>query len=462
MKWIKRGLWLAAWGVWVWCGYGLHRELPRDVGRLLCRLPLLESEKAEGFVADLDAVVCLTEGVHGDELHVRVLDALTGSLRLNYLPETLGDRFPVSYFISFRHGFLVWNHSREIGHAQCRALDLRTGAVANLGAALDGWAGVAEQRPWLLSYAFSSRCQVSSDELRLPRTSISAEVELDRVEVVDLRSGMSVFSRARPALTDQLLEVSDGPFFTADSSMVAIPAVHRGSANPTVADLQLEFYAIDDPSRPKVILGGVTADGTWCTSMTGRIVCRRAGDHEGPLLVFEIATGRLISEIPSTCPKDNEPGRDIGVLSMAPDGSSVLDIKGRRIWSVDSQRPIWHQVTEGAIDVAARTDLFVTEESLLELLDQFIDKGNFHVRRRMPDGQTLFRTSEPIAIERSGTNAAQSMSVSQDGIVRSFPPRINYPLLALCQTILALPLIMLWATLRWRWKRRMRLASVTP
>jgi len=41
------------------------------------------------------------------------------------------------------------------------------------------------------------------------------------------------------------------------------------------------------------------------------------------------------------------------------------------------------------------------------------------------------------------------------------PLPVNWPLLTLCQTILALPLILLWAALRWRRNRRLRLVSVS-
>src|SRR6476660_10364094 len=36
---IKRICWITAWGVWLWLGFGLYRELPRDLGRVVCKLP---------------------------------------------------------------------------------------------------------------------------------------------------------------------------------------------------------------------------------------------------------------------------------------------------------------------------------------------------------------------------------------------------------------------------------------
>lgn len=58
-------------------------------------------------------------------------------------------------------------------------------------------------------------------------------------------------------------------------------------------------------------------------------------------------------------------------------------------------------------------------------------------------------------------NADQTLLGDSDGLIYEYP-KVNYPLLALCQTILALPLVLLWSGLRWRRKRRRRLARVSP
>jgi len=33
-------LWLAAWSFWLWLGFGLYRELPRDLGPVVCQVKL--------------------------------------------------------------------------------------------------------------------------------------------------------------------------------------------------------------------------------------------------------------------------------------------------------------------------------------------------------------------------------------------------------------------------------------
>jgi hypothetical protein len=36
MRWLKRSLWISAWGVWAWLGVGLYRQLPREPGPAAC------------------------------------------------------------------------------------------------------------------------------------------------------------------------------------------------------------------------------------------------------------------------------------------------------------------------------------------------------------------------------------------------------------------------------------------
>jgi hypothetical protein len=79
--------------------------------------------------------------------------------------------------------------------------------------------------------------------------------------------------------------------------------------------------------------------------------------------------------------------------------------------------------------------------------------------RSMTDATLCYRMREiPFICAANGT---QCIDGNRTGVY-ALPPHVNYPLLALCQAILALPLALLWAALRWRRKRRMRLASTAP
>jgi len=74
MRWVKRGLWLAAWSFWLWLGVGLYRELPRDLGRLVRTLSLAQNEQVLGFDRSSHNVVTRIDS----PLSYRLVDAQTG------------------------------------------------------------------------------------------------------------------------------------------------------------------------------------------------------------------------------------------------------------------------------------------------------------------------------------------------------------------------------------------------
>lgn len=73
---------------------------------------------------------------------------------------------------------------------------------------------------------------------------------------------------------------------------------------------------------------------------------------------------------------------------------------------------------------------------------------------RLADGRLLYRLQHsPDWMTSDGTLALQDK-----GEIHALPPKPNYSLVAFCQTILALPIIFLWAVLRWRQNRKARMA----
>jgi hypothetical protein len=57
MKWLKRCLWLAAWSVWLWLGFGLYLGLPRNQGTAIGRIPLKTNEYVRGFLGNTHNVI---------------------------------------------------------------------------------------------------------------------------------------------------------------------------------------------------------------------------------------------------------------------------------------------------------------------------------------------------------------------------------------------------------------------
>src|SRR6185295_4893402 len=80
MTYLKRFLWLAAWGVWLWLGFGLYRELPRELGPRVRKLWIEGEYTPIGFVADTNNLAILTppKGSRGFS-NVLVVQAETGA-----------------------------------------------------------------------------------------------------------------------------------------------------------------------------------------------------------------------------------------------------------------------------------------------------------------------------------------------------------------------------------------------
>src|SRR4051812_36148475 len=117
MRWRKRGLWFLGWSIWAWLGFGLYRELPRQVGPQVCRLPLEVGERPLGFLYGEEVVV--TQFHISAEFSCR--DARTGEpLRRWVGPSSV---YSTPYW-SLRHGVVYFIRNSQ--DATPMVLDLRT------------------------------------------------------------------------------------------------------------------------------------------------------------------------------------------------------------------------------------------------------------------------------------------------------------------------------------------------
>ena len=106
MRWLKRGLWLTAWVVWAWLGVGLHRELPRQAGRLVHRLPFEGGEVPLGWIEGTSKAVSIRYNPAAEKTSVRRWDVATGTLE----QEISGPWFdggPFAFILSPRKRFMA-------------------------------------------------------------------------------------------------------------------------------------------------------------------------------------------------------------------------------------------------------------------------------------------------------------------------------------------------------------------
>src|SRR5262245_3373880 len=84
---LPRSLWLLAWSCWAWLGFGLWREVPRDMGPVVCKLPLANQDAALGFVDRSGLAVSMFPGPGIYSTGYRVYDVGTGSRVREVTPE---------------------------------------------------------------------------------------------------------------------------------------------------------------------------------------------------------------------------------------------------------------------------------------------------------------------------------------------------------------------------------------
>src|SRR5262249_51644605 len=126
-RWICRGLWIAAWTFWVWLGFGLYRELPRDLGPVVYEPRFEPGEQLQGFLRDQPAFMTKVNDTAVFRLH----NARTGEIE-----STMRDdgETPASW------EWVAWSwHGLAIGHQRMKLLQGTT--PETMGYRPDGGAG---------------------------------------------------------------------------------------------------------------------------------------------------------------------------------------------------------------------------------------------------------------------------------------------------------------------------------
>jgi hypothetical protein len=437
MRWVKRGCWIAAWGVWAWLGVGLAHHLPKRPGELVCRWdrgpaidPFIFLHGQREF-ATLSAPAQMGPSV----IHVR--DVATGSIAREFAGPLTYHTF-MNYCTSSRFPYLVTSREYRPGAAlgpnpnDMAILDLRTGEWFEVPAPCIGLGDFHHSRPWHL-------CTGS-----------------DVVSVVDLEAKRVIFQwkpEARP-----LSAASPGhPFFLGDHH-VAIPVerVSRIFGLSGAKSHALEIWSLVEPDRSPQVLEGVEA-GYGAQAGGSRVLwSKRSGLARG-IEVFDLDSKRLVypidvdgeAEVKRSSPALSADGRRLLDGRYDPGTAELIDIdSGTSLWTADFNERTW-----GGDDEAKR---FQTTEDWGFTLFGWKQDVVTWTQRSLYDGSLLLRSWEHAPYPSDVTG---EFFLAQDG-VRRLPFRIDWPFLAICQTILALPLILLWTILCWRRKRSIRMAGV--
>jgi hypothetical protein len=438
VQWIKRGTWLLAWSCWPWLGWGMYRELPRDPGP-----PLYTFSEADnalfGTTGDGTAVITFEMNDRGEPWTIRRWSTENGRLEQEFAGPTFTDE--LKFEVSPKCHFLVTKKLAPLDRDSrwLRSLDLRTGTWRDLPPVARGEVTFHSERPWAATYLFAQGN------------------EKGEVHVIHLETGVELFSWL--GREDRVL--ARAPVFAGDALAIqtGLPYHPQRTEDEDVKGSTLQIWSMLKPAAPARIIEGVRIGHDPAASNTGRIAWR--DETPDSVRVFDASHRKTVLSYP--------PHQDVllkDVLGHWPgpqiskDGRAVYAPFQKAILDVDSGREVWAIRDDGYLSHWDGGDFIEIMENWPLPVDGGFSWKTYAVRDAY-SGALVNRCWNPSAF----LNASKQIRFAIDGgtcSVHSLPLVVNWPLFALCQTILALPLVLLWAILRWRRKRRLPPASVTP
>jgi hypothetical protein len=469
MKRLALVLWLVAWSGWLWLGFGLHRELPRSRGPVVCRIPVGGVGGILGFVRNSDFVAVeewIDRPVH--RANVVVFDAKTGiRQREGPMPLPLGaaDTYmspQEARLQSIRtHGW-VFGAREDVRHSTIlHAVNVMTQDWRPLSPGPIVYVAVHPTRAWVAIVEGHSPTKV------------------DRVVVVDFHTGRRLFSLRIGAG----IAATNPPFFHASRDVLVLPFQSRERLKAGRSEHVFEVWRIADPPVLEETVEDVGAfRWPFSVSATGRL------RYEGNLRkedgvfkhydVYDFNERRYLT----TSPPSEQPAANDGKFSytvsalfspaISPSGKTVLrfgretnelNAKGNKfkpqsIYEVGTGRILWRTHPFESVTNSHGEDDFLVEEKWHELWAKWFPNLKFETVacRSLEDGSLINRTAAEKPIQSRFSNVSRTLIAFSDGRVHRLPFLVDWNLLALCQTILALPLILLWAVLRLRRRRAAR------
>ena len=434
MTHLKRILWLAAWSVWLWLGFGLYRELPRELGPVVCALPLKSTEDAMSFLHNRPSILTFDDDPDERLPIVRLRNERTGEIERETKSEGVGIPRSFGFFNFFLHGF----------HGRCEAyprssdskwpvfvLDLSTGEWRRFDD-IGTDPRFHPTKPWVMF----GRNEGSSDD--------------DAVIVIELKTGRRIFdSRDHiPKERIRLARTSRAFFIGDDAIGIPFAAEQRKNAvaleiwSMTTGTMLLRIDGVDGCERATTSSDGRIAwYGRWTTGATE---------------VFDTATGeRLLAVPPEMRRIANRFAGDMVSPAFSLDGKRVLSAPAGGLFDIATGERVWDAADHESVWIVRPPDRFeVREHWKFSLFGKPIDFSTFAVRR-LDDGEFISR-SIYSSLGEFRSNADETLFLENERTVRQLPLHVNWLYMAIAQTILAIPIVSLWAMLRWRRRRRMR------
>jgi hypothetical protein len=442
MRWLPRLFWLSAWALWLWLGVGLHRELPRDWGPAVRKLPM----DFVGFVHDSDIALCNVP-LRFEEY--QCVDVRTGAKLYEPIKITADGESGV---LSLRHGFAVglcFDASiKEFESASLHSFNLRTGEWKNLHVKPNRIFDVHRIQPWIA-------VRLENGERNEPR-----------VAVVDVLAGSTLgVWGAEPAPNNAPVDFVQDCWFTGDGDeiVVRISGESLRGKDQIRVEQRLEHWSVSiGPVGEPVPLKRVYGRSTKAAG--GRIVASNFGGTVGSFEVLDHRTGAslLDGDFPGLHADGQRRTYPLEAC-LSPSGHNLLP-KSNSLWNIDDRRPIWKGRAQYEEIVAAHP-----QSSRIGVLEEWTEAAarigsksqhwTFAIRD-LETGAVVHRVWGTGPISQDFSPSVRYALLKREGadpddpqpehVVVDATPNVNWTLLVICQTILALPILMVWAVLKWR------------
>jgi hypothetical protein len=427
MKWFKLTFWLLAWSFWLWLGFGLHRELPRKVQTKQLQVANVKFCRGLGIVgADRVAVWELDQK---QSPAVGVYDSETGRL-VHRFPLSPSMRWPPATL--FRQRYFLDGLS---------VIDLVEGT----------------KRPNPFHAPRRSAPEWNDPCVALVEGTIRAD-RSQRVVLYDFEAQKEVFEGSVTVAGGVL----DAPFYFPGDQKLALAGrpigPYRDGDGTTFLVWSTKPSAEAEP-LPETFNVGPSASESITYSSDGRAAY--GPPDSDAFEVFDFRKGSVIFSRPATNTLPNagpfSPLRPV----ISWDGMTVLGGWPRTLWNLDDGMPLWQARSHEAFpDMFDRRGIrrFSVCERWHQMWGGWLPPIKFETLaiRDASDGSLIHRIGGFSTAEALRATYGENFLMTNGGLFAKLPPSPNWPLLALCQTILALPLIFLWAILRWRSRRAAR------
>lgn len=462
MKWLCRGFWLLAWYFWLWLGIGLYRELPRDLGPAVCKLKVTGTQYPLGFLPDNKRFATHTWPSLNQPKSVFVWDATNGDL-LETLPTP-----PRTSKATNHPTWLRIIKSCLVGYGSTDATENAVDWVFNLDArqVSDGRPGDrVEFHPTRPLAVFFSR-----DSNRYNRRFVDqapSAPSQETIRLIDLPIGDSIFRWPRPLVAAVGVKLAGKPIFFG-SNRLAIPAKQNDKH-------RLEIWDLDALDFPPQVIEGLNIESDSVGASEHRIAWQTGSGPNLKVHVYDLNLGREIFEAPSRFKEKETEVRTSGwdpMMRFDSTGRGLLNPNFSVLWDVETGRTLWRggygwmgmkKPHPEGVGVYASAEIDCDPPDRFESLETWYYKcGSWsgektvYALRSLRDGSVLYRCWKMTATARVISPDGLLMVDSKSWNVHELPPPVNWPLLAVCQAVLAAPLVLMWAFLRWRRRRKVR------